>query len=105
MDGRYISMEHDDEDTLDRAISIGPDKEMPSYPYGLRLAFTEAEMSKLGMTGEPQEGDILHFSAFGKVTHFSRTNDASGTNRRLELQVVAVLAMEDENDEVPGRGK
>jgi hypothetical protein len=102
---KYAHMEMDDDDSLDNAISLpGGEKDTPRYPWGLRICLTDAEMAKLGMEGEPAQGDILHFSAFAEVTSFSRTNDASGTSRRLEMTITHILSMEDETTETPGRG-
>lgn len=101
---KYSHMEMDDDDQLDRAITApGGEKETPRYPYGLRICLTHEEMAKLKMAGLPEVGDTLHFSAFADVTSISASDGEYGRSVRLELQITHILAMEDENTEVPGR--
>lgn len=102
---KYVDMEMDDEDQLDRTISAGSEKETPRYPYGLRFTLTHEEMAKLKMTELPEKGDTLHFTAFAEVTNISANDGEYGKSVRIELQITKFLAIEDESTEVPGRGK
>lgn len=71
---------------------------MENHPYGLRISLTERELVKLGIEKDdvPQIGDLIHFAAMAKLTHYSDSEDGG---RRVELQIVDMLCWEDENQE------
>lgn len=95
----YVDLELDDEDKRDFAIPA----ETPDYPWGLRLCLTEAELKKLGCEpgDAPEVGDLLHFAAFAKVTSYSVNDTGSGSQRRVELQIVMMSCIENESAEFP----
>ena len=74
---------------------------MEKHPYGLRISLTERELVKLGIekTDVPQIGDLIHFAAMAKLTHYSDSEDGG---RRVELQIIDMLCWEDENQEGVG---
>lgn len=82
-----VSLEYDDEDSLDAIMPIPmPDK--PKYPYGLRICLTEKELSKLGLEADCNVGDIIDLRAFARVTSVS-SNEMEGGKCccRVELQI------------------
>ena len=70
------------------------------YPYGLRLCLTHVEMAKLGIEGEISSGDLIHLNVMAEVTSMTRGDDQhQGEHARMELQIVGIMAMEDETTE------
>ncbi len=65
------------------------------YPHGLTLCLDADTISKLDLDDDCAVGDHFHFHALAKVTSCS---DREGFGKRIELQVVAMSA-EDEEDE------
>lgn len=70
----------------------------PLYPYGLSICLTEAELAKLNLEDDVEVGDMLHLFALCKVTCVSKTDTATGSNMRVELQITH-LAAEGEDEE------
>ena len=68
------------------------------YPYGLCICLCNDELEKLGLTDLPAVGDMLHIHAMAKVTSVSSNDTGAGENRRVELQIVAMVG-EDEDEE------
>ena len=96
----FVSMELDDEDKLDRSIVVSPtEKKTPDYPWGLRICLCESELKKLGITEDPDVGDLLHFAAMAEVTSYTKSDTGNGPERRIELQITMISNMEDESTE------
>lgn len=90
----------DDESAGTPALSSSP------YPYGLCICLTHTELEKLGIDkADWNVGDIYHLHALTKVTSISSTASDSGENARVELQITALGAEseDEENEEAEGR--
>lgn len=86
---------------LTMATMPSPDS-MPTYPYGLCLSLGSDEMEKLGLDGDCQVGDLLHFTAMAKVTSVSMSDsEFSGPDCRIEMQIQQMGVPEDESTETP----
>lgn len=82
----------------------GPEN-VPKYPYGLCLYLDEEALARLGLDGDADVGDGLHFMAMAKVTSASATEKADGsTCRRVELQITHMALGEDHNEKVDRYG-
>lgn len=73
----------------------------PRYPYGLCLSLCQDELEKLGLdAGDMEVGDVIHLHALAKVTSCSENETESGSNCRVELQIVMMdIESEDEENE------
>lgn len=95
------SMELDDEDKLEEVAPVT--REVPDYPWGLRICLTEKELAKLGL--DPTEafvGGTIHGHFMAEITSVS-SNQINGEEcRRLEMQITQLaIESEDEEDEMP----
>lgn len=71
----------------------------PRYPYGLCLSLGKDEMDKLGLeAGDLAFGDVVHLHALAKVTSCSENETESGSNCRVELQII-MMDIESEDAE------
>lgn len=86
-------------DAVSGAVCM-PDGGQPMYPYGLGVSLGDDELDKLGLTEDPEVGDILDARCMMRITSFSRNATTDGTRRRAELQII-MMAVEDEENEVP----
>lgn len=96
-----MSMELDDEDKAEEAAPVT--REVPDYPWGLRICLTEKELAKLGL--DPAEafvGGTIHGHFLAEITSVS-SNQINGEEcRRLELQITQLaIESEDEEDAAP----
>lgn len=75
----------------------------PKYPYGLCISLCQDELDKLNLDpDDAQIGAMLHLHCLAKVTSVSSNeNEVSGPNCRVELQIIAIAAEseDDENEE------
>jgi hypothetical protein len=94
---KFVSMARDDEDMLDTVMPM-PVKDMPQYPYGLRICLCEEELDKLDLEEDFEVGDTIDMRAMAKVTSVSSDETPAGKRRRVELQIEQ-LAVEVEDDE------
>lgn len=79
------------------------DGDMPSYPCGLCISLSEAELDKLGLTDDVEVGDLIHLHCMAKVTSVSKTDtEAGGPCCRVELQITNMVGLneEEENQEM-----
>lgn len=99
------SMELDDEGTMDMAV---PELPPPSFPWGLKICLTSAELEKLGIdVKDASVGDYFHITAMCCVTSLSSSDGPDGPCDRLEAQIEAmnVPDMDDpDHDEYPSGG-
>jgi hypothetical protein len=91
---KMVSMEYDDEDSLDATCPM-PVSERPRFPYGLRICLTHKELAKLNLQPDCDVGDIIDLRAFGRVTSISQNETEGGMECRVEIQLEE-LALEDE---------
>lgn len=99
-----VSMEMDDEEIHEAPTPI-PIEDKPSYPYGLRICLTDAELRKLGL--DPAEaldgvGGLVHLFALARITSASMDQREGGDPCiRVELQIedLAVESEDEENEE------
>ncbi len=93
-----IDMEQDDEAIGDMVMPIPAPRS--SFPYGLRICLTGAEMDKLGLDAADAFVDgILHLHAMARITCVSSEDRAEGPpSRRVELQIES-MAVEGEDEE------
>ena len=78
------------------AISGG---DRPTYPYGLRICLSDAELEKLGVKADCDVGDLVDMRCFGTVTSVSKNQRSDGTScNRVEIQIEKI-ACENEMDE------
>ena len=97
---KFVSMARDDDDMLDAVMPM-PVKDMPQFPYGLRICLCEEELDKLeevGFQDDFQVGEIVDIRALGRVTSVSSDETPSGKRRRVEIQLQDI-AVEVEDDE------
>lgn len=59
----------------------------PEFPYGLRICLTDAELSKLEMSGDCEIGDMIDLRCFARVTSVSKNEGQDGPTCRVELQI------------------
>lgn len=74
----------------------------PMYPYGLCISLCTDELEKLGIdVATTDVGAIFHLHCLAKATSKSMNDSESGVNSRLELQIIAIAAEseDDENEE------
>ncbi len=68
----------------------------PVYPSGLSICLCDDELEKLKLDPDQlKRGDILHLSAFAKITSISSTDTEAGACNRVELQITHLAG---END-------
>lgn len=95
-----MSMELDDDEQYDTVMPLGGDK--PSYPYGLQICLTGAELEKLGLDPAAAMGAIggmVHGHFMGQITSANMNAQAEGDPQcRIEIQI-QFLAIESEDDE------
>ena len=95
----FKDMALDDEDILDMPMPINiPVKDRASYPYGLRICLTHAELKKLELDADCCIGDVIDLRAFAVVTSVSTNQTEGGQECRVELQIQK-LAVENESTE------
>jgi hypothetical protein len=96
-----VSMELDDED---KAVETAPmTREVPDFPWGLRLCLTDKELRKLKLdASEAFVGGTIHGHFLAEITSVS-SNQVNGDECfRLELQIREMaIESEDEEDAAP----
>lgn len=96
---KMVSMEYDDEDSIDACMPMPCEK--PDFPYGLRINLTEKELSKMGLDpAEATTGGLVHGYFMGRITSVS-TEQRDGEDRcRIEIQIedLAIESEDQEND-------
>ena len=70
----------------------------PVYPYGLCISLCKEEIDKLDLEDDVEVGDMIHMHSLAKVTSVSKRDTVSGTDMRVELQIIAI-ACENEDEE------
>jgi hypothetical protein len=95
---KLVSLEYDDEDKHDNGIEIAGKSTKPDYPWGLRISLTKKELDKLGLSDNPDIGDLIDMRAFAVVTSVSKHDGEQGSECRVELQIQR-MAVENEMDE------
>lgn len=71
---------------------------LPTYPYGLCISLCDDELAKLKLPADCEVGDMLHMHCLAKVTSVSKNETTDGARTRIELQITAIAA-EDEDGE------
>lgn len=95
---KMVSMEYDDEDSLDAAMPIAM-PERPQFPYGLNLTLSEKELGKLGLDpAEAEVGGMVHGHFMACIRSVSKNDTENGESCRVELQIER-LAIESEDEE------
>jgi hypothetical protein len=89
---KLVDLELSDEDKLDTAMPIPMAR--PDYPPGTRICLCDAELEKLGLDADCDEGDMIDIRAFGVVTSVHKENG----NNRVEIQLTR-MAVENEMEE------
>lgn len=85
--GALQSMELTEDESYDAVMPI-PMSDKPSYPYGLQICLTKAELEKLGIDmSEAELGGVFHFEAMARITSLNMSSTESGDNIRLEAQI------------------
>ena len=85
----------------DAAAAIPTAASMPDYPWGLKLALEEPELTKLNLDMDDVEvGDMVHLHCMAKVTSVSRSdNEVTGRCCRTELTITHIAAEDEENED------
>lgn len=97
---QMVSLELDDEEKMDMAYPTMVDK--PDYPYGTKICLTHKELDKMGFSHEDMiVGGVVHIHSLGRITSVSASDDASGTQSRIEIQLedMAIESEDEENSE------
>lgn len=83
-----------------KEMATGPAAPMvPDYPYGLCISLDNDSLEKLALdAAEVSVGDMLHMHCMATVRSVSQTDGADGPCCRVELQITAIAA-EDEDAE------
>lgn len=90
---KLVDMEMTDDEKID-AIYPLPMPQKPDYPCGLRICLTDAELDKLGLDADCDNGDVIDLRALAVVTSVYKGENS----RRVELQIQK-LAVENEDEE------
>ena len=85
----------------DKLEAASPILETADYPYGLSISFDHNDLAKLDMEEDMDVGDMIHFTAMAKVTNVSKRDVGGKCECRVELQIIDMMAIENENDEEP----
>lgn len=72
--------------------------DIPTYPYGLCINLEKEQLEALGIDGDCDVGDMIHFCAMAEVTSCSERKTEGGSDCRIELQITH-LAVENEDEE------
>ncbi len=75
--------------------------ETAAYPHGLSISFDHDTLDKLDMEDDMDVGDMIHFSAMARVTHVSKSEVNGKPCCHVELQIIDMLAIENETTEAP----
>lgn len=78
-----------------------PVLETARYPYGLSISFDHVDLEKLDMEEDMEIGDMIHFTAMARVTHVSKQEVNGKPECRVELQIIDMMAIENESTEAP----
>lgn len=92
-----VDMEMSDEDKLEEVAPITRD--VPDYPWGLRICLTHKELAKLNL--DPSAafvGATIHGHFMAEITSISSTQIDGDECNRIELQITS-LAIESEDEE------
>lgn len=93
------SMELDDSDKLEETFPAGDIKNVPDYPWGLRICLTQKELEKLQL--DPEDafvGGTIHGHFLAEITSASIEQRNGDQTCRIELQITN-LAIESEDAE------
>ncbi len=93
------SMEMTEDEQYDTVMPLGGDK--PTYPYGLRICLTGAELEKLGLdpaAAMEGNGGLVIGRFIGRITNANVNQDAGQEpTARVEIQIED-LGIETEGD-------
>lgn len=90
----YVDMALSSSEKKAEATAISPSP--PMYPYGLCISLGTEQLQKLGLADDVEAGDHIQLNAIGKVTSVSKHDTESGCDCRVEIQLTAIEA-EDED--------
>ena len=72
------------------------------YPYGLSIHLDERDLEKLGLSGDCEAGDTLHFMAMATVKSVTKTDYNGKKSTSINLQIEKMVA-ESEDEEMGPR--
>ena len=102
-EGAYtdLSIEPGEDPVSQTILSDAPPRQ---YPSGLCLCLDGQTLKALSFepADMPEVGDVLHFSAFAKVTSYTASDGEYGANCSISLQITDMSVIENESDEDPG---
>lgn len=97
----FVDMELDDADKVDFSMPIAgtADKDIPQYPWGLRITLTERDLEKLGIDIKDMfVGGVVHGHFLARITCQSVSDGPNGACERSEMQIED-LSLESEDAE------
>ncbi len=83
---KLVSMQMSAKQADDYAIPTSVQKDVPKYPWGLRLNLNDDVLLKLGIP-LPEVSNTFTLVAFVEVTRASATEDQEGKDLSCELQI------------------
>ena len=96
-----ISMAYSEEEQEPENLMIAGPHE-PAYPSGLEICLTERELELLGLSDDCDVGDMLDLKCFAQVKSISKNAGDAGSSCQIRLQIIAIIAAENETTEEMG---
>lgn len=79
---QLVSMKMSKEEAKEYSGGASLAKDVPEYPYGLRLDLDDDALEKLGITGLPEVGKSLQMLAIVEVCNVSSYKSFDGENEK-----------------------
>lgn len=87
---KLVSTELSDEKKLDMSMPTILGKDVPEFPYGMRISMDEELLERLDLEADCEVGDYLDLRCFAVVTSVSKNKTNSGMKCCVELQIEKV---------------
>lgn len=102
----FVDMALSPSDQKDCAMPCPPAGDTPVYPWGLSISLSQDELDKLDLADDCCPGDHVLLHCLAKVTSVSKNDTAEGCKTRVEMQITAIAAEDDDSeDEAPAPRK
>lgn len=95
----FVSMALDPKERSEDTPAVADTSAMPVYPYGLSICLQEEQLAKLDLEDDVEVGNMIALHCLAKVTSVAKNDTTDGTKTRVEMQIVAIEAEENEEED------
>ena len=95
---KFVTTELDEDQKLDMAVPMGSLRDVPDFPYGMKISFDQHLLKRLKMEPDCEVGEYIDLRCFARVTSVTK-NQVNGEDRCCVEMTIEKISAEIEDDE------